>query len=733
LSPSALTLEIAWYPQDVGRRLATQRQTLAVGGNVVLDPSQVEGVSGNAGLTVVTPIAEGTEGRPIVPEPLNDTLASAASGPLAGGFTLADLSTGSAFGQNPLARIAVTADGRRAAPGSIVDGTTVRYQRIAPDVLAIPFYFNPTTAGFSNRALLGAFEDRYAADIFNIGPASVDLGYGLIDAAGADVATGSLTVTGVRFTDVQTLADATPLTSSGKVVFGATSPLPENANLLGLMSQSLGTFAVGQGLPGYFGRNTQGKLVLDNGDFDGGNVGWGEESQQFPGSLIVEGGVGGVPAADSGTRVAWLGRTNDETSDLSQVIAVPAGIGPSFVKFRYQIASEETDCNQVTPPDVVSLLVNGVQVDSLLLCAGFNTGPPWGDFSFVPDLAAYAGQTIALRSAGGAHRLRARGEGRERPAARRIAQGRVVLVHARGREDASQRGAERHRLVALGEALQDGGADGAAVARAHGGEEVVLDVVAEVERQPLEQPRQRDRERVRQGIVHVRRERAQVVVRHDERHDDRVRDQQGDDVDDDERQRPDDAGDADPDGDAQQRLHDRTTVQRRRQDPLATRHPEHLLALTGESEHQAQHAEPAAASKPELVGHDARAAVGLVLAQRRVHVGVLAGTTAVLVVEVVVPRVPQGRRQGEGQQAQPADEANRPPTMHDASVQDLVTEEHDARKAAADEECRERPQQRRQQARRDGRGQCGDDREMYRQPDDAAACGGEDLRVEKRP
>jgi hypothetical protein len=265
LSPAEVTLEIAWYAQDLGRRVATQRQTLAVGANVVLDPSQVEGVSGNAGITVVTPIVPGTDGRPVVPEPVNDSLASAPTGPLVGGFTLADLSTGSAFGQNPLARVAVTADGKRAAPGSIVDGTTVRYQRIAPDALTIPFYFNPSTAGFTNRAILGAFEDRYSGDNFSIGPVSVDLQAALIDSAGADVASSSITVTGVRFTDVQTLADATPLTSSGKVVFGTTSPLADNSNLLGLMSQSLGTFAVGQGLPGYFAKQDESRFV-DNGD-----------------------------------------------------------------------------------------------------------------------------------------------------------------------------------------------------------------------------------------------------------------------------------------------------------------------------------------------------------------------------------------------------------------------------------------------------------------------------------
>ena len=120
LSPSALTLEVAWYPQDLGRRLVTQRQTLAAGGNVILDPSQVQGVSGNAGITVVTPILEGTEGRPVVPEPLNDSLASAPSGPLVGGFTLADLTTGSASGRirSHASRSPPTGSARRRARSS---------------------------------------------------------------------------------------------------------------------------------------------------------------------------------------------------------------------------------------------------------------------------------------------------------------------------------------------------------------------------------------------------------------------------------------------------------------------------------------------------------------------------------------------------------------------------------------------------------------------------------------
>jgi hypothetical protein len=91
------------------------------------------------------------------------------------------------------------------------------------------------------------------------------------------------------------------------------------------VSQSLGTFSVGQGLPGYFAGKAP-TIVLDNTDFDLGRVGWGQESQNFP-------------SADSGTRLAWLDRINGETSALSQVIDVPAGVGPSFLKFRYQITS----------------------------------------------------------------------------------------------------------------------------------------------------------------------------------------------------------------------------------------------------------------------------------------------------------------------------------------------------------------------------------------------------------
>jgi hypothetical protein len=248
------TVDVAWYSQDLSQRIATQTLPIKFQGNVVLDGSTVVGVSGHAGLTVVTPIDD--SGRPLVPHPFGDTLASAASGSLVGGFTLADLSTGGAFGSNPIGRIAVTADGSRAAAGSTVDGTTIRYQRIAPIALVGPFYFNPNGGvPVATSVVLAAFQDHYGASGFDILQASVELDYAMADASGKIVLeTSDTTFAGVTLTSIQSLAGDTPLNSSGKVVFrSSTVSLPTNANLFGLVSQSLGTFGVGQVMPGYFG------------------------------------------------------------------------------------------------------------------------------------------------------------------------------------------------------------------------------------------------------------------------------------------------------------------------------------------------------------------------------------------------------------------------------------------------------------------------------------------------
>ncbi len=261
LASEPVTVEVAWYPQDVSSPLATQIVTLPGGGNSIFDPSQVEGVAGNAGITVVTPIRATNDATPVVP-PSPGT----GAGPLYGGFTLADLATGSGFGQNPLARLAVNADGRRAAAGSVVDGSTVRYQTFAPDGLVLPFYFNPTGEGLTNRVILAVFSNEYTDDGFRIGSSSATPSYDVLNSDGISRRQATLApITGVYFDDVQRLAEPSQLRTSGKIVFsnlpGADEP---NLNVLGLMTQALGTFSVGQRMPGAFDAPTE--RWTNNGD-----------------------------------------------------------------------------------------------------------------------------------------------------------------------------------------------------------------------------------------------------------------------------------------------------------------------------------------------------------------------------------------------------------------------------------------------------------------------------------
>ncbi len=77
---------------------------------------------------------------------------------------------------------------------------------------------------------------------------------------------------------------------------------------------------------------------------------------------------------------------------------MPNGTGPFYLYFRYQIDSAETNCSQATPSDTLTLRINNTQVDGIVVCNAFNTGANWVEFSFVPDLSAYAGQTITVTS-----------------------------------------------------------------------------------------------------------------------------------------------------------------------------------------------------------------------------------------------------------------------------------------------------------------------------------------------
>lgn len=237
----AVTADVSFYPLSLQSRLGGETIELGAGGHLVIDPSSFAGgaAAGNAGLAIVTPVVGGGSSTPVVPPE-----------PLTGGYTLANTALASAFGENPFGRLAVTASGERAQPGSEVTGSPVRYQRLEPGVLTIPLYFDPRTLGPAeddgNRVLLAAFTDSYGAG-FAPAPATVDAEATFLSGSGARIGTRTVSFTGVLLSDLQATAGPdVPLAGSGKVFFDVRSSA---ANLFGVFSQSLGTFASGQRMP----------------------------------------------------------------------------------------------------------------------------------------------------------------------------------------------------------------------------------------------------------------------------------------------------------------------------------------------------------------------------------------------------------------------------------------------------------------------------------------------------
>lgn len=239
-SDAQVIVEVVFYPQDLTRRLGQEVFTLGPASNLVVDPTQAAGgvANGQAGLAVVTPVDGPDTRHPIVP-----------AAPLDGSSSVVNTVLGAGFGENPLGRRAVLASGGLAAPGASVDGTSVLYQRFVPGILTVPVYFNPQDLGppanDGNRVVLAAFSDVYG-QTFDLTPFGDVLHATFFDTGGHLVAESDVPVTGVALTDLQSIAGAVPLASSGKV-FLATGG--DGANRLGLFSEALGTFAAGQRMP----------------------------------------------------------------------------------------------------------------------------------------------------------------------------------------------------------------------------------------------------------------------------------------------------------------------------------------------------------------------------------------------------------------------------------------------------------------------------------------------------
>lgn len=125
--------------------------------------------------------------------------------------------------------------------------------------------------------------------------------------------------------------------------------------------------------------------VLQNGDFEQGQVAW-QEYSTHGWQLILPAGNLPVPP-QSGSWAAWLGGDFEEISYVRQQVAVPAG--NSNLVFWYWIASED-----ICGYDFGGVIVNdNTVVDVFDLCASTSTG---GWVSRSVNLAAYGGQTIQV-------------------------------------------------------------------------------------------------------------------------------------------------------------------------------------------------------------------------------------------------------------------------------------------------------------------------------------------------
>lgn len=242
VSDETVSLDVAFYAGDLTSEVAGATVTLGAAANTVIDPTSFGGggAAGNAGLAVVTPVVSADNLTPVVPPQ-----------PIVGGFTFANLSLESGFGQNPFGRRAVSSgSGAQAAPGTQVDGAGVVYERFDPGILNIPVYFDPATlaspANDGNRVLLAAFADDYDG-AFSISPVSTQAAVTFFDNAGVRIAENSISINGVLFSDLQAVSGGAAIDgSSGKVFFEVNA---QGGNVFGLFSQSISTFAAGQRMP----------------------------------------------------------------------------------------------------------------------------------------------------------------------------------------------------------------------------------------------------------------------------------------------------------------------------------------------------------------------------------------------------------------------------------------------------------------------------------------------------
>lgn len=122
-----------------------------------------------------------------------------------------------------------------------------------------------------------------------------------------------------------------------------------------------------------------------NGDFESGPTGWVEYSLQGWPIMLHKDDLPVSP--HGGNWAAWLGRSNDEISYISQTVTIPSR--NAALTFW-----EWIDSNDVCGCDFAWVRINNVNAETIDLCWDNNSGS-W--VRRTVDLSAYAGQTVSLQ------------------------------------------------------------------------------------------------------------------------------------------------------------------------------------------------------------------------------------------------------------------------------------------------------------------------------------------------
>jgi hypothetical protein len=243
-APSVLRVQVDFWDRAFETKV-TQTFELPSGGGRVIDAGALQASQGLAA-------QQGIAFASIVDNVGNPIHIGEA---LMGNFTVANLTTGSAWGGPAAARSArVESNDSEPTGGTVVDGTTVAYQTIQPSLLTLGTYYDPQSLApaeaHGNQLIFVSFKDPTgvgAPVTFAVTAWSVIVSQG---AAGVSVANLLFTTGGVDERDVVDFFGEDANGAAGGAVFRI-SDLAATAGVSRFMFfvQSLGTFGTGYLLP----------------------------------------------------------------------------------------------------------------------------------------------------------------------------------------------------------------------------------------------------------------------------------------------------------------------------------------------------------------------------------------------------------------------------------------------------------------------------------------------------